>query len=476
MLESMVEPERIRCITDRPPRAKAGYVLYWMQAAMRAGENPALWHASELADGLGLPLLVLCVPAGHPAMQAAQYRWMLSGLAETAATLRNAGCAFSLAPGDPFATVSEAASDAAILVCDADPAPWARRVRSRLAAALDLPILEVDGDSVVPLAAASPKQEWSARTLRLKISGAVGHYLDAPPLPVPSPVRRSDSLCGKPDFSAAAALAEDTPPTGHRPDGIGRSVMSYPAAPSPGPAAALERLERFLETGLRRYDTGRNDPMSDGCSGLSPWLHFGQISPAAVGRAARRAEAGNPGSPALAAFLEQLVVRRELCRNYALYRPADCEAWEGLPAWARATLEEHSGDRRAYLYTEAELERAATHDPYWNAAMKEMRVTGRLHGYMRMYWGKRLIEWHRHPADAFRIALRLNNMYELDGRDANAFAGVAWCFGLHDRPWPSRPVFGTVRAMAVSGLRKKFDADAWARAWTAPDPASGNLP
>jgi deoxyribodipyrimidine photo-lyase len=168
---------------------------------------------------------------------------------------------------------------------------------------------------------------------------------------------------------------------------------------------------------------------------------------------------GGPGAPA---FLEELIVRRELSFNFVLNNPR-YDAYEGLPHWSRAALAKHASVPRPYIYGPEDLEAARTHDPYWNAAQTEMMKTGKMHGYMRMYWGKKILEWAARPEEGFRAALRLNNMYELDGRDPNAFAGVAWCFGKHDRPWPERPVFGTVRYMNAAGLRRKFDAEAYVR-------------
>jgi deoxyribodipyrimidine photo-lyase len=195
-------------------------------------------------------------------------------------------------------------------------------------------------------------------------------------------------------------------------------------------------------------------------SGLSPHLHFGQISPVRIALTVTRASHASEG--ARAAFLEQLIVRRELAMNFVEHTP-DYDSWSCLPAWARATLVAHAGDPRPFLYTPSELEGAATHDPFWNASMKQMKRTGLLHGHMRMYWGKKILEWSPTPEAGFREALRLNNRWFLDGRDPCSFAGVAWCFGLHDRPWGGRPIFGNVRYMNESGLKRKFDMAAYLR-------------
>ena len=218
-----------------------------------------------------------------------------------------------------------------------------------------------------------------------------------------------------------------------------------------GASEGKRLLDTFIRDKLPRYAGQANDPGEDLSSGLSPYLHFGQISPLEV-MAALRDESGENRD----AFVEELTVRRELSMNFTQYNPG-YDAYESLPAWARATLEKHGEDTRPYLYTREELDGARTHDPYWNAAQREMVLTGRMHGYMRMYWGKKLLEWGRTPREAFYTALSLNNRYCLDGRDPNSFAGIAWCFGKHDRPWGERNIFGSVRYMNAKGLERKFD-------------------
>ncbi len=457
----MIEAERITILNGEEERRGGGYVLYWMQAAQRARCNHALWYAASEADRLGLPLRVLFVIADYPAATAPQYRWMLAGLRGVAADLRDAGIGFSLRRGDPLTTLGAAAGDAALLVVDRSPARWPSSLKAAAAVSLGVRVVEVDGESIVPESVASPKQEWSARTFRLKVAAAVSSYASRPLPPVPTPrvpVARERAAA---DEDRLFACFDAAPP----PEYPGDRSPEQRFALAPGAAAAEERLRLFVDTKLDAYDGDRNDPVKDGTSGLSPYLHFGQISPLAVIAAARRR--GGPGYPP---FVEQLAVRRELCRNFVRYRRADYDAWEGLPAWSRAALESHEGDSRAYVYGPDRFEAAATHDPYWNAAQEQLVRTGAIHNYMRMYWGKTLLAWSATPREAFATALRLNDRYALDGRDPNGWAGVAWCFGLHDRPWPSRPVFGTVRSMTVSGLKKKFDADAYARAWAPTQP------
>jgi deoxyribodipyrimidine photo-lyase len=197
---------------------------------------------------------------------------------------------------------------------------------------------------------------------------------------------------------------------------------------------------------------------------MSPYLHFGQISPLDI--ALKVLQSDSPGKDA---YLEELITRRELSINYVFYNQY-YDTFGGLPRWAQKTLTTHQGDERTSTYSPAQLEGADTHDPYWNAAQREMVLTGKMHGYMRMYWGKKILEWSSSPEKAFDTASFLNNKYELDGRDPNGYAGVAWCFGKHDRPWATRNVFGNVRFMNSAGLRRKFDADKYARKYSSNTP------
>jgi deoxyribodipyrimidine photo-lyase len=217
-----------------------------------------------------------------------------------------------------------------------------------------------------------------------------------------------------------------------------------------GTSQALERFQSFLSHSLDRYHLNRNDPALAIQSNMGPYLHFGQISPITLAL-----EANRTGSPGAESFLEELVIRRELAFNFVHYNPS-YDRFECLPDWARRTLKDHSRDLREYVYSIEELEKGTTHDPYWNAAQREMVITGKMHNYMRMYWGKKILEWIEDPPEAFQTALYLNNRYSLDGRDPNSYAGVAWCFGKHDRPWTERPIFGKIRYMNDKGLKRKF--------------------
>ena len=444
MARDDIPAERIHVVHGGESSA-GRYVLYWMQQAQRADFNHALELAVRRANERRLPVVVgFALDAGFPEANLRHFTFMTEGLRGTAQTLERRGIHFVLRAGVPEAVIPELAREAALLVMDRGYLRLQRQWRQAVADAVACPVVEVESDVVVPVEVASEREELAARTLRPKIRRNLERFLR----PVATPPVAESAKSGAP-----AGLDPAAPKALLRGLRINRSVGPAPGWEG-GAAAARQRLRAFVRHGLDRYAEGRNEPADNIASGLSPYLHFGQISPVEVALAVRERRSEAPD--AVQAFLDELVVRRELSMNFVWHNPR-YDQYEGVPAWARETLERHRGDPREATYTEEELAQGRTADPYWNAAQRQMVAGGKMHGYMRMYWGKRLIEWHRHPADAFRIALRLNNMYELDGRDANAFAGVAWCFGKHDQPWPEHPVFGKVRCMKPSGLERKFD-------------------
>ena len=310
-------------------------------------------------------------------------------------------------------------------------------------------VLQVESDVVVPVELASDKAEYAARTIRPKIE----RRLDERATPVPTlQVRHS---AGALELSSEIDFAD--------PDGVLGSMALDREVPRTshfrgGTSEARRRLSGFLRHHLEGYAERRADPARRDTSELSPYLHFGQIGVLEIVAKVQRAEGGSAADRK--AYLEELIVRRELARNYTWFTP-DYDTYGALPDWARKTLEEHRDDERPARYTRAELEGAQTDDPYWNAAMEEMRRSGYMHNAMRMYWGKKVLEWCNTPEYAFRTLLHLNNRWFLDGRDPSSYANVAWVFGLHDRPWQERDVFGKVRYMNAAGLERKFDIDAY---------------
>jgi deoxyribodipyrimidine photo-lyase len=447
----MIHPERIHALNAAPVDPDGRYVLYWMQQAQRAACNHALELAIRLADEHGLPVVVgFCLTDAYPEANARHFAFMLEGLAQTAAALRERGIGLVMRRGSPDAVAIDLAKDAALVVCDRGYLRHQRQWRQTVAEAAGRRVIEVETDLVVPIRAASAKHEYAARTLRPRIARRLDEFLQ--PLEEGRPNHAS---C---DLDLAGDLDAAEPEASLRLLEIDRSIGRVDRFRG-GPGRARALLDRFLADSLPGYARGRSDPSRPKGSSLSPYLHFGQISPLEVALAV-----GDAAHEDRAAFLEELIVRRELSHNH-VWHDDDYDRYASLPKWARATLDAHRDDPRPHLYDEAALEAGRTHDPYWNAAMREMRLTGYMHNYMRMYWGKKILEWSPSPEQAFATALRLNNRWFLDGRDANSYTGVAWCFGLHDRPWSRRPIFGTVRYMSSAGLERKLDIGRYVR-WT----------
>jgi deoxyribodipyrimidine photo-lyase len=442
----MIEASRIQALNQRARKHGRKYVLYWMQAAQRAEWNHALEYAIGEANAAGLPVVAFFgLTDSFPEANLRHYHFMLEGLRETRAALEARGIKLVIRHTAPDEGATAMARQASVVVTDRGYLRIQRKWRDRVAAAIPCPLVQVETDVVVPVEEASHREEYAAATLRPKIKRLLATYLR----PV-SRVRPSKDSLG---LALASLDIGDLPAVlvGLKIDRAVGPATEFTG----GTAEAKRRLKRFIRTGLDRFAESRNDPGRDRLSGMSPYLHFGQISPLYVALQVLKT-----GSKSAEAYIEELVVRRELSMNFVLHNPR-YDSWAGLPAWARKTLEGHEADRRQYSYGLSALEGARTHDPYWNAAQTEMVKTAKMHGYMRMYWGKKIIEWSRSPAVALKTALYLNNKYELDGRDPNGFTGVAWCFGKHDRPWGAREIFGNVRYMSQDGLRRKFDIEAY---------------
>jgi deoxyribodipyrimidine photo-lyase len=414
-----------------------------MQQSRRARQNPALEHAITLANEHKLPVLVffgLC--DSFPEANLRHYTFMLQGLEQVKADLHNRGITFVTRICHPPAGVLELAAAASSVVVDRGYLRLQREWRSEVADKCPCLIEQVEGDVVVPVETLSDHGEYGARTIRPKIQRNLDTYLVSCRTVTPI-VREKIDTGWKP--ASPLALIDKL----H----IDRSVGPVERFKG-GTSEALKRFKDFLDNKMERYAGERSHPEFDLTSELSPYLHFGQVSPVEIAL-----NAGWQGKGA-EAFIEQLLVRRELAVNFVYYNP-HYDDYDCLDRWCKDTLEKHRADPREYLYTREQLENARTHDPYWNAAQQEMVKTGYMHNYMRMYWGKKILEWTADPREAYRTALYLNNKYELDGRDANGFTGVAWCFGKHDRPWTERPVFGKIRYMNARGLERKFDIHAY---------------
>jgi deoxyribodipyrimidine photo-lyase len=439
-----IQEERVRRLNSNGP-LDAEYVLYWMQASQRAEFNHALDYAVEQANALRTPLVVVFCLVKYAEAQMSQYQFMLEGLRDVQQRLAKMKIGFHVLVGDPESVVPSVASDASMVVVDMDYQRMQRQWRDAVSGLVDCSVVQVESNVVVPVETTSSKEQYSAGTIRPRIHRHLDSFLVALDSPRPRSEGGPKDLDGMDlsDFSEAFERLKV------KNDNIQQIRFRG------GTSAAKKAFHGFLQGKLDSYAELRSDPSHDYLSHMSPYLHFGQISPVFLALAAM--ESGSPGAES---YVEELVVRRELAMNFTYYNES-YDTIESLPSWAKTTLDEHCEDRREYTYTLSELEQSRTHDPYWNAAQREMVCRGKMHGYMRMYWGKKILEWSETPSKAYEHAVYLNNKYELDGRDPNGFAGVAWCFGKHDRAWSERPVFGKIRYMNDRGLERKFDIQAY---------------
>ena len=445
MTDHQIQDARIQRLNDRDA-SKGAYVLYWMQQAQRAEYNHALEYAVGRANALGQGVLVVFgLTDDYPEANLRHFTFMLEGLRETQAALARRGIKMVVRRGSPPDVVLALGRRASLIVCDRGYLHHQKAWRSRVARSAACEVVQVESDVIVPVDVVSGKAEYAARTIRPKIHKHLNDYLvscRSTPLKNPTSGLKTRGL----DLTGVGRALKKLD--------VDRSVEPVPGFFRGGTAEGKIRLEEFLSQRFRRYVENRNQPQTDDISRISPYLHFGQLSPLYI--ALKTMSARGRLAQAKEAFLEELIVRRELAVNFVHFT-SNYDSYGCLPRWARTSLREHRNDRRAYTYTRRQLESAGTHDEYWNAAMREMKVTGFMHNYMRMYWGKKILEWSRTAEHAFRTALLLNNKYFLDGRDPNSYAGVAWVFGLHDRAWFERPVFGKIRYMSASGLEKKCD-------------------
>lgn len=440
---------RVRVVRDGRADPDGLCVLYWMQRSQRGRDNPALNLAIELGDALGTPVLaVFGLTADYPTAQRRHYRFLVDALSEIRDDLKARGVPFIVRLGAPDAVAAAVAREAraAVVVGDENPLRVGEMWRQRLAEGLRVPFLCVDSDVVAP-SALFPKEEYAARTLRPKIHKVWREYLTR----IPNPGAR---------HSWTAHVPPDGAPID--PDALMKALNVGGVAEVPGyaggPREAQRRLRRFVRERLVGYASGRNQPTPYHTTELSAHLHFGHVSPVTIAMEAIESDAPRADVDVL---LEELIVRRELAINFVARNP-DHDRLSGCPRWAIDTLARHERDPRPYLYTHEQFERAATHDPLWNAAQRELVLTGRMHNYLRMYWAKKVLEWSPDAATAFQVAVDLNDRYEMDGRDPNGYAGVAWAIGgKHDRPWPERPIYGTVRSMTYGGMCRKFDTEAY---------------
>ncbi len=442
MATQKIQRERVQNLNEAGVR-EGDYVLYWMQSSQRAEQNHALEYAVQRANDLDRRLLVVFgLTEDYPEANLRHYAFMLEGLKDTEKALQKRGIKMVVRKGSPDEVALDVGENASLIVTDRGYMRPQKKWREQVAREASCLVTQVESDVIVPVELASGKQEHAARTLRPRLQEYLDDFL----------VGLTPTKISKQSLNMKAE-GLDLSDTEKILDGmdLDSSVDALSHLYRGGTSEAKKMFRHFLKDGLSDYVEHRNQPQTDDVSHMSKYLHFGHISPIWLVLEVRKADSKKDN---IESFVEELVVRRELSMNFVFYTP-DYDSYSNLPDWAKKTLEEHRDDEREHTYTRVQLENAETHDEYWNAAMKEMVHTGYMHNYMRMYWGKKVLEWSNTPEHAYRTVLYLNNKYFLDGRDPNSFANVAWVFGQHDRGWPEREVYGKVRYMSASGLERK---------------------
>lgn len=451
--------ERVQLLNDKSANPDGRYVLYWMQMFKRVRFNHALRFAIQAANERNLPLVVYeGLKYYYPWASDRLHTFILEGVAEKCAAFEKLGIKYifylQANENSPRQTVARIAKDAALLVTDDFPCFIIPQHNAAIARKARIPVYAVDSNGVIPLSRFE-KEEYAAYTIRPKIRKMLPEYL--------KPFEEEKIKI------KAADLNVDCPETLVTGKNIARLVagcaIDHTVKPSPvyhgGSRNGRKRLKKFLAQILPDYTQARNKPERDGSSRLSAYLHFGFLSPLEIALAVSDADAPQESKDA---FLEELIVRRELSYNFTRFNK-NYDSLKSLPEWVHKTMREHIDDKRETVYSLEQLEKGETADALWNAAQREMLLTGEIHNYVRMLWGKNVIGWTRNYEEAFAVLEHLNNKYCLDGRNPNSYAGILWCFGKHDRPWMERPVFGKIRYMTSGSTGRKFDSKKYIE-WT----------
>ncbi|MGE0626170.1 MAG: hypothetical protein AB7I04_25545 [Pseudomonadales bacterium] len=495
---------RVRRVNDHPVRADGRWVLYWMIAARRTRANFGLDRAIAWAHALTRPLIVLeALRLDYPFASDRFHRFVLDGMRDNEAEFRGGPVRYypyvESEPGAGKGLLAWLGQHASVIVTDEYPCFFLPRAVAAAGRQLPVRLEAVDSNGLLPLAIAD-RAFTAAVHFRRHVQRHLRDQLKAFPeevpleaVDLPGPVELSGEFEGRWPRATAALLGGDRQALAALAIDHGVPVAAMPG----GSSAARRALDRFVSGRLSAYGEGRNHPDDDGTSRLSPYLHFGHLGPHqvftavmrredwSVGRLGARATGLREGwwgvGPGAEAFLDQLVTWRELAFNTCWMRPGDYNQYASLPAWARETLEAHAGDPRPVTYSVTELEQARTHDELWNAAQRQLLREGWFHNYLRMLWGKKILEWSPSPREALQAMQTIMDRWSLDGRDPNSYAGYFWTLGRYDRPWPERPIYGTVRSMSSESTRKKVKVKAYLERYGSDaagdvSPRSGLLP
>jgi deoxyribodipyrimidine photo-lyase len=444
--------DRVKFLNEKEIIDENDYITYWMQASQRVNYNHALYKAITLSNEINKPL-ILCfvITDDFPEANARHYYFMLEGILEVKKSLKKMSIPLIIRKGNIEKNIVDISQNSCCLITDRGYLTVQKKWRKNIAKGINCQMIQVESDVVVPVEMASNKEEYAAYTLRKKISPQIEDYLN--PFTLPSLVNKIKDK----DLEIKSVKVDNIEKFINTLN-IDQSIKKTEHFKG-GYSNARNLLDDFIENKLSHYSENSNDPSKNIASHMSPYLHFGQISPIEIAFEIKNSQKNGQED-----YLEQLIVRRELAINFIYYNENYNKSLDSfLHDWVLKTMDEHIDDRREYIYSVDAFETASTHDPYWNAAQMELIKTGDMHNYMRMYWGKKVIEWSNSYQEAFNTLVYLNNKYALDGRDPNSFTGIAWCFGKHDRAWTERPVFGKLRYMNANGLQRKFDIDAYVK-------------
>jgi len=464
--------KRVANLNDNLSTVDGNCVVYIMSRDQRVQDNHALLFAQQEALAKDLPLAVVFNLLEKTGVRSREhYQFMIEGLRQVKQDLQNLNIEFVLMIGNPLKNIVDFVEQTKVasVYFDFNPLSGVRAVQKKIAAKVEVSCKVVDAHNIIPLWVLSDKEEFAAYTIRNKVHKNLEEWLTEPP--------KLKKQLSKIDLSKYSKSWKDTEKVISRLTNNDINI-DYKS----GEAAAKTKLKSFIKTRLSTYASQRNIPTEDGQSNLSPYLHFGQISAQRIALELIKESDQPPllfikgklasyeGKPtkqdSINALLEELIVRKELADNYCFYN-ANYDNLAGAKPWAIKTLNQHKGDDREYLYSQDEWEQAKTHDPAWNAAQQEMMQTGKMHGYMRMYWAKKILEWSKDPKEAIEIAVYLNDKYSIDGGDPNGYTGIMWSIaGIHDRAWFEREVFGKIRYMNYGGLKRKFDIEGYVNKWT----------
>lgn len=427
---------------------KKGPILYWMSRDQRVSDNWALLYAQHIAFERKQPLLVVfCLTPSFLGAQQLQDNFMFRGLQEIEIALKKLHIYFEIVFEDPIKAIPHYVkkNNVGVLVTDFSPLALHRCWKEKIRKNIQIPFIEVDAHNVVPCFYASDKQEYSAYTFRRKMEKLIPLFLTE--FPQIQKDTYAEKKYKKINWKKIYNFLK-----------IDQNKSYYTVVKS-GEKAAIKVLHDFIKKRLYLYEQNKNDPTKDAQSNLSPYLHFGQLSAQRVALEIKKLKQDVNTK----AFLEELIIRKELSDNFCFYNKKYTST-TSFPLWAQKTLKKHTKDKREYLYTLKEFEKGQTHDSLWNAAQKEMVLTGKMHGFMRMYWAKKILEWSKSPKEALKIAIYLNDTYSLDGRDPNGYVGILWSIGgVHDRAFKERKIFGQIRYMSYEGCKRKFDVDLYVK-------------